>query len=87
MRRKNMSRTDLITELVNKIEKTVLSMHINRNTWNKACGQWLVYGFESRLGFFKAIELESLVERHYKNKTSMVEDLIQLFNNLTNKVD
>ena len=59
--------------IAESIEKQVEEYHSGLfeqgpGKWNPLCGQWLVYGFESYLGFCDAVELEALVERAFRSK-------------------
>lgn len=59
------------------IASEVDKLHEGRKTWNKLCGQWLVYGFEAKIGFGNAAALCAEVEDAYKKKTVISEVVYQ----------
>lgn len=65
------------------LENEVLKRHENRRTWDKTCGQWLVYGLERQVGFGRAVEIESIIEQAFKNKASIKNALQVYFAGLT----
>lgn len=68
-----------VVAIANDIEADVLRLHEGRKSWNKQCGQWLVYSYERALGFGGSVQLESAVERAWKNKTSISSAVIKVF--------
>jgi hypothetical protein len=48
------------------IQRVVLQAHVNRKTWDKRIGQMLVYGYETKIGFGAAVELQSAVQRAWE---------------------
>jgi len=56
------------TQIAAALAEHVRVMHEGRRSWNKACGQWLVYGFEAKLGFAGAVALEAAAEIAWRKK-------------------
>ena len=55
------------------ISAQVAIMHAGRKSWSKACGQWLVYGFEPKIGFGNAADLCGNVQRAWQKGGSIEE--------------
>lgn len=68
-----------LTELCEKQVKEFCDMEGKKpGQWSKHAGQWIVYGLERQLGFFKTVELCAVVERAWKAKKPMGPGITEL---------
>lgn len=68
-----------IEALADLIEKEYLELHSESKNWSKVFGQFLVYGFERQLGFFKAAELCAEIERAHKCRKNIKKAAYEFF--------
>lgn len=75
---------EAIEKISDYIETRVKEDHEGRGKrWNAVTGQWLVYGFERKIGFCEATALESVIERAHKSGHSVKEAAMRFFMELS----